>query len=75
MESVLEGMAEYYSAELAEKVTRRMKENALKGLWNGSNVPFGYVINKEPRYRPANRARRAGDIQVEQRRKDGKGNL
>lgn len=40
-------MAEYYSAELAEKVTRGMKENALKGLWNGGNVPFGYVINKE----------------------------
>ncbi len=47
LESVLEGMAEYYSAELAEKVTRGMKENALKGLWNGGNVPFGYVINKE----------------------------
>ena len=40
-------MAEYYSAELAEKVTRGMKENALKGLWNGGNVPFGYVINNE----------------------------
>ncbi len=24
-----------------------MKENALKGLWNGGNVPFGYVINNE----------------------------
>ena len=24
-----------------------MKENALKGLWNGGNTPFGYVINKE----------------------------
>ena len=47
LESVLEGMAEYFSAELAEKVTRGMKENALKGLWNGGNVPFGYVINNE----------------------------
>ncbi|MCH5161870.1 MAG: recombinase family protein [Clostridiales bacterium] len=47
LESVLEGMAEYYSAELAEKVTRGKKENALKGLWNGGNTPFGYVINKE----------------------------
>lgn len=47
LESVLEGMAEFYSAELAEKVTRGMKENALKGLWNGGNVPFGYVINAE----------------------------
>lgn len=30
LESVLEGMAEYYSAELAEKVTRGLTENALK---------------------------------------------
>ncbi len=47
LESVLEGMAEYYSAELSEKVVRGMKENALKGLWNGGNVPFGYIINAE----------------------------
>ena len=40
-------MAEFYSAELAEKVTRGMKENALKSLWNGGNIPFGYVINAE----------------------------
>lgn len=30
LESLLEGMAEYYSAELAEKVSRGHKENALK---------------------------------------------
>ena len=30
LESVLEGMAEYYSADLAEKVSRGMTENALK---------------------------------------------
>lgn len=47
LESVLEGMAEYYSAELAEKVTRGLKENALKGLYNGGSVPFGYTINSE----------------------------
>ena len=47
LESVLEGMAEYYSAELSEKVKRGLTENALKGLWNGGNIPFGYVINKE----------------------------
>ena len=40
-------MAEYYSADLSEKVKRGMTENALKGLWNGGQVPFGYVINKE----------------------------
>ena len=47
LESVLEGMAEYYSAELSEKVKRGLTENALKGLWIVENIPFGYVINKE----------------------------
>lgn len=40
-------MAEYYSAELAEKVTRGLTENALKCKFNGGTVPIGYVINKE----------------------------
>ena len=47
LESVLEGMAEYYSADLAEKVTRGHTENALKCRFNGSVVPYGYVIDKE----------------------------
>ena len=47
LESLLEGYAEYYSVELAEKVKRGLTENALKGIWNGGTVPFGYVINKE----------------------------
>ena len=50
LESVLEGMAEYYSADLAEKVTRGHTENALKCQFNGSIVPYGYVINKEKHY-------------------------
>ena len=45
LESVLEGMAEYYSAELAEKVSRGMKENALKCKYNGGSVPLGYYID------------------------------
>lgn len=44
LESVLEGMAEYYSAELSEKVQRGMKENALKCKVNGCNQPFGYDV-------------------------------
>ncbi len=47
LESVLEGMAEYYSAELAEKVGRGMTENALKGKFNGGTVPIGYRINRD----------------------------
>lgn len=51
LESVLEGMAEYYSADLAEKVTRGMTENALKCKYNGGmSLPFGYVIDSERHY-------------------------
>lgn len=42
LESVLEGYAEYYSADLAEKVGRGMTENALKCKFNGGNKPVGY---------------------------------
>ena len=45
LESVLEGMAEYYSAELAEKVSRGQKENALKCKSNGGQTPFGYYVD------------------------------
>ncbi len=44
LESMLEGMAEYYSAELSEKVRRGMKENALKCRYNGGTTPFGYRL-------------------------------
>ena len=47
LESVLEGMAEYYSAELAEKVIRGQTENALKCKFNGGTIPYGYNINSE----------------------------
>ena len=47
MESVLEGFAEYYSAELAVKVNRGMTENALKCKFNGGTIPFGYKIEEQ----------------------------
>jgi len=50
MESVLEGFAEYYSAELAVKVNRGMTENALKCKFNGGLVPFGYKIDEQQHY-------------------------
>lgn len=49
LESMLEGMAEYYSAELSEKIHRGQKENALKGRNNGGRIPFGYNLNSEHR--------------------------
>ena len=47
LESMLEGMAEYYSADLAEKVVRGMTENALKCKYNGGTLPIGYTIGSE----------------------------
>ncbi|MFI3254945.1 MAG: recombinase family protein [Eubacteriales bacterium] len=42
MESILEGMAEYYSKELSQKVTRGMRLNAEKCQYTGSTLPLGY---------------------------------
>ncbi len=50
LESVLEGYAEYYSADLSEKVVRGMTENALKCMFNGGSVPIGYVIDAEQHF-------------------------
>ena len=50
LESVLEGYAEYYSAELSEKVIRGMKENALQCKYNGGNVPIGFFIDANKHY-------------------------
>ena len=44
LESVLEGIAEYYSADLSQKITRGMRESALKGQSIGGRVPLGYKI-------------------------------
>ena len=42
IESLMEGLAEYYSAELSQKIKRGMNESALKCHSTGSNKPFGY---------------------------------
>ena len=46
MEAVLEGMAEYYSVELAQKIKRGMDINAEKCLSTGGNVALGYCVDK-----------------------------
>ena len=50
LESVLEGYAEYYSADLSEKVIRGMTDNALKCKYNGGTMPMGYVIDDEQHF-------------------------
>lgn len=42
LESLLEGMAEYYSAELSQKVKRGMNETRLKGNFTGGHLIYGY---------------------------------
>ncbi len=44
LESLLEGMAEYYSAELSQKVRRGMNETRHKGNFTGGIVLYGYKV-------------------------------
>ncbi len=50
VESVLEGMAEYYSAELAQKVKRGMHTNAEHCLSTGGTIPLGFYIGEDRKY-------------------------
>ena len=50
LESVLEGYAEYYSAELSEKVVRGMTDNVLNCKSNGGNRTFGYLIDENKQF-------------------------
>ena len=50
LESLLEGYAEFYSAELSEKVKRGHQENALKCKSNGGSVTYGYFVNEEQKF-------------------------
>ena len=50
LESVLEGYAEYYSADLSEKVIRGMTDNALKCKYNGGTLPIDYIIDDEQHF-------------------------
>ena len=45
MEAVLEGMAEYYSVELSQKIRRGMNINAEKCLSTGGNVALGFCVD------------------------------
>ncbi len=47
MEAVLEGMAEYYSAELSQKIRRGIWIQAEKCLYTGGGVALGYKVNPD----------------------------
>lgn len=50
LESLMEGLAEYYSAELSQKIKRGMHDSALKCQSTGSGRPLGYYVDKEKRF-------------------------
>ena len=50
LESVLEGMAEYYSVNLSREVMKGMKETALQCKHNGGLPPLGYDIAPDKTY-------------------------
>lgn len=50
LESVIEGMAEYYSKNLARETMKGLKENAYKTLHTGGKPPLGYDIDSEKKY-------------------------
>ena len=50
LESLMEGLAEYYSAELAQKIKRGMHESALKCQSTGSGRPLGYRVDGQKHF-------------------------
>ncbi|MEI3515818.1 MAG: recombinase family protein [Clostridia bacterium] len=50
LESVLEGMSEYYSRNLAREVQKGKKETAYKCLHNGGVPPIGYQVDESGKY-------------------------
>lgn len=50
LKSVLTGMNEYYSLNLAREVRKGQKENALKCVSNGGITPLGYDLDENRHY-------------------------
>ena len=55
MEAIIESVDEFYSENLAQEVTRGMRESASRGFWVSSHAPFGYnrvMVLDGPKKRP-----------------------
>lgn len=50
LEAILEGSAEYYSANLAQNVKRGLRFNADNCIFNGGHVPYGYRRGADGKY-------------------------
>jgi site-specific DNA recombinase len=47
LESVLEGMSEYYSKNLAREVMKGLRESALECRYVGGFIPYGFVVDEK----------------------------
>ena len=55
MEAIIESVDEFYSENLAQEVTRGMRESASRGFWISSHAPYGYnrvMVQDGPKKRP-----------------------
>ena len=55
MEAIIESVDEFYSENLAQEVTRGMREAATRGFWISSVAPYGYnrvMAQDGPKKRP-----------------------
>ena len=55
MEAIIESVDEFYSENLAQDVTRGMREAASRGFWMSSEAPLGYnrvMVQDGPKKRP-----------------------
>jgi site-specific DNA recombinase len=50
LESLLDGLAEYYSANLRNEVLKVARLNAQKCKYHGGTVPFGFKVNSDGYY-------------------------
>lgn len=50
LESLLEGMNQYYSAELSQKVNRGLRESYIKGQFTGGVQIYGYEVRDKKNY-------------------------
>lgn len=44
LEGIIESIDEFYSANLSQDTIRGLKENAMRGFWNGGVPPYGYTF-------------------------------
>ena len=67
LEAIIESVDEFYSENLAQEVTRGMREAVSRGFWVNSSVPYGYrrvYVQDGPKERPKLELNRPADAVV-----------